>query len=251
MVSADDAFASGSAVASPRDERARHPAASQSHGPAATVAVVEHVEPIPPATAFRQGWTPARKAAVFTSIFGGFNVIFWGSQAGVAETLFLLFLVATFLVGLVAVIVALTRKAVERRVQRLDPSGTAILTPGGYFLGPFDNREGLADAHTFGGPQGLARGAAEAYLVITHLEIRVLSGAAKYGELSCPFSSLRSVELFRGIRKHRAIQIPGSAWKVGRVVLTTVDGRTATLAGIATEPISHLLASLGAPVQRA
>ncbi len=187
---------------------------------------------------------------MFTSIFGGFNLIYWGAQAGVVETVFLLSLVSIFLVGLVALILALTKKSVDRRVQKLDPSGAAFRTPGGVFLGPFDDHEGLAEAQTFGGPQGRRRGAAEAYLVVTHLEIRLLSGAAKYGELSCPFSSLRSVDLFRGIRKHRAIEIPGSAWKAGRVILTTLDGRTATVSGIPTEPISHLLAILGANVQR-
>jgi hypothetical protein len=216
---------------------------------AATVEVIEHVNASAPESPIRQRWTSHLTVTMAIVLFGVWNLIFWGSQVSALGLVLAMIAVLVAVAGSVWLITVLASRSLDKRLRDLDPGGATWRSDGCLFVGPFDER-GLAGVQTFGRRQSRERGIVVAHLVITHGGIRLVTDRARSGELSCAFSSLLRVELFRGTSNRRRPRMPSRSWKVGRVVLTMRDGRTATVSGTPTEPIAHLLDTLGARVQR-
>ncbi len=142
------------------------------------------------------------------------------------------------------------RTTVTERLAEYDPSRGAWTSKAGVFLGPFDERAGLTGSSDFGTPATRRGGWVAGHLVLTRDGIGLVTPDGHRPSLSCFFEDVRSVELFAAAGQRTLARPFWAAWKAGRVVLTDVDGHTATITGVATRPIVDLLVTLGATVRQ-
>jgi len=142
------------------------------------------------------------------------------------------------------------RVRLAERVVGFNPGGGGWVSKPAILLGPFDERSGFTGSSDFGTPASRRRGWVAACVVLTREGVGLLTADGHRPTLGCALHDLRSIDLFAGTGQRALIRPFWSAWKSGRMVLTSTDGHTATIAGLAPRPVADMLMTLGAQVQR-
>jgi hypothetical protein len=86
------------------------------------------------------------------------------------------------------------------------------------------------------------------YIGITHEGVTLIGERSR--QLTCLWQAIKSIELFRGPHERRIVVTRRAVRQTGSMVLTTADGKTATIAGISPEPLARALTQLGIAVQQ-
>jgi hypothetical protein len=200
-------------------------------------------------------WTASRVSGVLIALGGVATIIASVSaskgRGAVAGDVAVLLITFAVMAALFWLLLRRGRKLGTEAGRILDPSGHGWTSPIGFFMGPFDDTAGVAGSASFGPAQNRRRGAVGSSLLINETGLTIFRPQKQEPEhLACPVDALRSIDLFKGSEKDVALKTPGRAAKIGRVVITTNDGRAATVTGIPTAPISALMTSMGARVEQ-
>jgi len=192
---------------------------------------------------------PMAPVGAIMALFGAFNVVILGSQAGGRELLESLLGIVLVLVMIVVLIVYLQRVARRKAVacvQAADPSPQTWVSRRAVLIGPFRNATDLIGGATLI-PRNPNAGVAELYIGITHEGVILIGERSR--QLTCPWHEIKSIELFRGSHERSVVVTRRALRQAGSVVLTTADGKTATIAGISPEPLARALTQLSIAVQ--
>ena len=128
-------------------------------------------------------------------------------------------------------------------------AGPAWMSPAAYFMGPYDDAEGLPGCAAFFGRHGFRGKPPRGYLVVAQDRFDFLPHKRSLDVLTCRFANLCAVELFPGAAAHRVASKTPVAFVAGRVVLKTDDGRAGVFDGVPPERIAALLQSWGAELR--
>jgi hypothetical protein len=184
------------------------------------------------------------------ALFGAFNLVIFGSQAGGKELLEGFLCIVLVLVLIVALIVYLQRAARRKAVacvRAADPSPQTWVSRRAVLIGPFRDTTGLIGGAALV-PRGSTAGVAGVYIGITQGGVTLIGERSR--QLTCLWQAIKEIELFRGPHERRVIVTRRALSQAGSMVLTTADGKTATIAGISPELLARALTQLGIAVQQ-
>jgi hypothetical protein len=193
---------------------------------------------------------PMALVGAIAALLGAFNLVIFGSQAGGRELLESLLCIVLVLVLIVALIVYLQRAARRKAVacvQATDPSPQTWVSRRAVLIGPFRDTTDLIGGATLI-PRSLNAGVAGVYIGITHEGVTLIGERSR--QLTCLWQAIKSIELFRGPHERRVVVTRRALRQAGSMVLTTADGKTATIAGVSPEPLARALTQLGIAVQQ-
>jgi hypothetical protein len=225
------------------------------HRPAeGVVAVHHHITAPEPAVSYRY-FTGNRAQRLVAPFVGLVNVIYWGSRPGAGGSGAVDALIMGVLLLVIGVWIAgrISQARAERQLAPEREAGQAWISGLGHFHGPFSERSGLAGSERFGTPAGREHGFVPTRLVLTRSGFEFQRSSRGGAPLQCSLQTLRRVDTFPhvpGGPLARFALLSRSAWKRGRLVLTTTEGRTATFVGTEVEPLTNLLAALGARLEQ-
>jgi hypothetical protein len=135
------------------------------------------------------------------------------------------------------------RKAIRRDLYA-DSAGD-WMSRVAFYERPFDEA-GLRGAKHFETQHGSYNNPPQVRLAVTAEGLLVGPSGHSGDPMKLPFAEIESVELIPGTKKWMIVVTPPIASRLGRVVLTTTDGRTARLSGILPEDLEAALVRQGA-----
>ena len=251
MTSDEDQGASRAASFSDVTDRAAagEPAPSvYGHGPARGIEVIVRDRPAGPVQTAPV--TRRMRLLMVSQLFTAMALGFSASQISIAAAFVIPVATAVGSVLFFWLLVRHADASAQSKLQQLVSSGGTYWPKRGLFLGPLDDTTGIVGAGEFAAGRAYRkRGFAQCRLVLTDQAFVILSPAGRHANpVTCPLESLQRVVLFPAIEKRRMLTPYWSAWKAGRAVLSTREGKTATLDGFSPETLAKVLATLGANI---
>ena len=145
----------------------------------------------------------------------------------------------------------------QRRRRKNQVPGMQWFSPIAYYLGSFDDHDGLQGsveffrrANNYGKPPQIYLIATESALgIIPTQNWMMVRGRGKAQTLWTPYVDIKLVELEPATKDRMPVMLPTTAYQLGQVVILTKDNRKATLSGTTVSGLSAFLTSLGARIQ--
>jgi hypothetical protein len=190
---------------------------------------------------------PMAPVGAIAALIGAFNLVIFGSQAGGRELLESLLCIVLVLVLIVALIVYLQRAARRKAVACVQASPQTWVSRRAVLIGPFRDTTDLIGGAALV-PRSPNAGEAGVYIGITYEGVTLIGERSR--QLTCLWPAIKSIELFRGPHERRVVVTRRALRQAGSMVLTTADGKTATIAGISPEPLVRALTQVGIAVQQ-
>ena len=133
----------------------------------------------------------------------------------------------------------------HRRRQHSIP-GHQWVSPLAYYLGPFDDHDGLEMSQMFLGRSSYAGKPLQIYLTAAKTGIGIIPAKGKGRSLWLRYEEVVSIELRPGSRGRKVMMTPSTASRIGEVSIVTKQHRRAELSGIPNRGLYDLLTDLGA-----
>ena len=145
----------------------------------------------------------------------------------------------------------------HRRQKKNRVPGKQWFSSLAYYLGPFGDGAGLDESAEFFRKTSLYGKPPQIYLTATDGGLGIIptsnsimrSGRGVQPTIWVTYTDIESVELHPASKARMRLMTPGSAYKLGQVVIHTRAGRKALLSGTTVAGLSAFLVSQGAHVQ--
>ena len=144
----------------------------------------------------------------------------------------------------------------KRRQRKYRVAGRQWFSPLGYYLGPFNDHEGLDGCSEFFRRSSLYGKSPQINLIATEEGLgfipsqnwMMVRGRGRAETLWTPYAYLQSVQLKPATKARMWTMLPTTAYQLGQVMILTKSQRKATLSGTTVSGLSAFLASLGAQI---
>ena len=133
----------------------------------------------------------------------------------------------------------------RRRRQHAIP-GHQWVSPLAYYLGPFDDHDGLEMSQICFGRSSYEGKPPQIYLTAAQTGIGIIPAKGKGRSLWLRYEEVDSIELRPGSRGRIVMMTPSTASRIGEVSIVTKQHRRAELSGIPNGGLYDLLTVLGA-----
>jgi hypothetical protein len=136
-------------------------------------------------------------------------------------------------------------------------TGRQWFSPPAYFQGPFDDNAGLLGSNAYFQRVSINNKPPSAYLTATEAGLGIIPPQGwqmrkvrgRQDVLWVLYSDIERIELRPATRPRMSFMSPSTSSKLGEVIVTTKDKRTARLTGTTVTGLSEFLVSLGATVE--
>jgi hypothetical protein len=143
----------------------------------------------------------------------------------------------------------LVRHIRRKRLRQYSVTESEWMSRLGFFFGPFDDSRGLNGSSTFLASHSPYGRAPQTYLIAREHGLSIAAASKPWDELAVQSSDISQVDLFRGTRKRMVWMSSSRATDLGKVQISTIDGRRAVFAGTTIEPLRTFFEAMGVSVR--
>lgn len=138
----------------------------------------------------------------------------------------------------------------KRRRRQNQMPGRQWFSPIVYYVGPYDDQEGLEGSAHFFRRANLYGRPPQVYITATECRLGIIPTRRRRVEpLWVTYNRVRSIELTPGTKARKMAMTPQTASEIGETVLITSDDRRAVFTGTPVGGLSRFLSDLGAMLQ--